>query len=164
MLKLYDNQSDVNLGVRQYAQLITQDKVNFLLGPFASNHALADSAVAEKYEIPMVQGGGASEQIFSPQPKYIFGTLAPASNYFASTIDMLEQLSPVPKTVALLSADDAFDVSVAKGTQPLIEKAGLKVVIDQSYTANATDFSSILAQIKSDNADAVLVAGLKPKC
>jgi len=28
---------------------------------------------------------------------------------------MLKQLSPVPKTVVLLYADDAFDVSVAKG-------------------------------------------------
>src|SRR5689334_14602064 len=30
-LKLLDNQSDVNLSVRQYVQLLTQDKVNFLL-------------------------------------------------------------------------------------------------------------------------------------
>src|SRR5574337_414677 len=46
-LKLYDNQSDVNLSVRQYTQLVSQDKVNLLLGPFASNFALADSAVSE---------------------------------------------------------------------------------------------------------------------
>src|SRR5437763_12461318 len=36
-LKVLDSQSDVNLGVRQYVQLLTQDKVNFLLGPFSSN-------------------------------------------------------------------------------------------------------------------------------
>src|SRR3569832_927970 len=36
-LKILDNQSDVNLSVRQYVQLLSQDKVNFLLGPFASN-------------------------------------------------------------------------------------------------------------------------------
>src|SRR5574337_1051907 len=46
-LKLYDNQSDVNLSVRQYTQLVSQDKVNLLLGPFASNFALADSAVSD---------------------------------------------------------------------------------------------------------------------
>ena len=84
VLKLYDNQSDVNLSVRQYTQLVSQDKVNLLLGPFASNFALADSAVSEKYRIPMVQGGGASDQIFSRGFKYIFGTLAPATNYFAA--------------------------------------------------------------------------------
>lgn len=158
-LKLYDNQSDVNLSVRQYTQLISQDKVNLLLGPFASNFALADSAVSEKYKVPMVQGGGASDQIFSRQFKYIFGTLAPASNYFGSTINMLKELKPAPKTVALLYADDAFDVSVAEGTRPKLKAAGFNVVMDERYSTNATDFNSLLSQIKSKKADAVLVAG-----
>jgi branched-chain amino acid transport system substrate-binding protein len=158
-LKLYDNQSDVNLSVRQYTQLVSQDKVNLLLGPFASNFALADSAVSEKYAVPMVQGGGASDQIFARNFKYIFGTLAPASNYFGSTIDMLKQLKPAPKTVALLYADDAFDVSVADGTRPKLKSAGLDVVMDERYSTNATDFNSLLSQIKSKNADVVLVAG-----
>src|SRR6266705_1526750 len=63
-LKILDSQSDVNLSVRQYVQLVSQDKVNFLLGPFASDFALADSWISEKYNIPMIQGGGASDQIF----------------------------------------------------------------------------------------------------
>jgi branched-chain amino acid transport system substrate-binding protein len=159
VLKLYDNQSDVNLSVRQYTQLVSQDKVNLLLGPFASNFALADSAVSEKYRIPMVQGGGASDQIFSRKFKYIFGTLAPASNYFGSTVAMLKELNPAPKSVALLYADDAFDVSVAEGTRPLLKKAGLDVVLDERYTSNASDFNSLLSRIKSVNADVVLVAG-----
>ena len=92
VLKLYDNQSDVNLSVRQYTQLVTQDKVNLLLGGFASNFQLADSVVSEKYKIPMVQGGGASNEIFSRGFKYIFGTLAPASNYFGSTVEMMKAL------------------------------------------------------------------------
>ena len=40
-LVILDNQSDINLSVRQYVQLVARDKVNFLLGPFASNFALA---------------------------------------------------------------------------------------------------------------------------
>jgi branched-chain amino acid transport system substrate-binding protein len=158
-LKLYDNQSDVNLSVRQYTQLVSQDKVNLLLGPFASNFALADSAVSEKYKVPMVQGGGASDQIFARNFKYIFGTLAPASNYFGSTVDMLKQLKPAPKSVALLYADDAFDVSVAEGTRPMLKQSGLNVVMDERYSTNATDFNSLLSQIKSLNVDVVLVAG-----
>ena len=158
-LKIYDNQSDVNLSVRQYTQLVSQDKVNLLLGPFASNFALADSAVAEKYKVPMVQGGGASDQIFARNFKYIFGTLAPASNYFGSTVDMLKKLEPAPKTVALRDADDAFDVSVAEGTRPKLKQAGLSIVIDERYSTNATDFNSLLSQVKSKNVDVVLMAG-----
>ncbi|TCT08529.1 amino acid ABC transporter substrate-binding protein [Paralcaligenes ureilyticus] len=158
-LKLYDNQSDVNLSVRQYTQLVSQDKVNFLLGGFASNFMVADSAVSEKYQIPMVQGGGASDQIFARGFKYIFGTLPAASDYFGSTIAMLKKVKPVPASVALLYADDSFDVSVAKGTRPLLKKAGLNVTIDEKYSDNANDFNSLLSQIKAKKVDAILVSG-----
>lgn len=158
-LKIYDNQSDVNLSVRQYTQLASQDKIGLLLGPFASNFALADSAVSEKYQIPMIQGGGASDQIFSRKFKYIFGTLAPASNYFESTVAMLKALNPTPQSVALLYADDAFDVSVAEGTRPLLKAANIKVVMDERYTSNVSDFNSLLSKIKDANVDVVLVAG-----
>ena len=158
-LKILDNQSDVNLSVRQYVQLVSQDKVNFLLGPFASDFALADSAISEKYSVPMIQGGGASDQIFSRGYKYIFGTLPPASDYFQSTLDLMGQLKPAPKTIALLYADDAFDVSVADGTRKAIGKASLKIAVDQRYSSKASDFNSILSLIKSQDVDVILVAG-----
>jgi branched-chain amino acid transport system substrate-binding protein len=160
-LDLLDNQSDANLSVRQYVQLITSDKVNFLLGPYASDFALDDSSVAEKYQIPMIQGGGASGQIFSRGYKYVFGTLPAADDYFASTIAMLKQLKPEVQTVAMVAADDAFDMSVASGTRKLLSAAGMKTVIDTKYHQGASDFSTIVTQIKSVAPDAVLVAGLE---
>jgi branched-chain amino acid transport system substrate-binding protein len=158
-LKILDNQSDVNLSVRQYVQLITSDKVNFLLGPFASNFALSDSSIAEKYQIPMVQGGGASTQIYSRHYKYIFGTLPPADDYYASTIEMFAKLQPKPQTVALVAADDSFDVSVAKGTRVRLKAAHLKIAVDATYREGSSDFSSILTQIKAANVDAILWSG-----
>jgi branched-chain amino acid transport system substrate-binding protein len=158
-LKLYDNQSDVNLSVRQYVQLITSDKVNFLLGPFASNFALDDSSVAEKYEIPMVQGGGASGQIYARGYKYIFGTLPPAGDYYASTIEMMGKLDPKPKSVALVAADDSFDVSVAKGTREHLKAAGLDLIVDEKFAEKNADFASILSLIKSKSPDVILWSG-----
>lgn len=158
-LKILDNQSDTNLSVRQYVQLLTQDKVNFLLGPFASDFALADSSVAEKYQVPMIQGGGASDQIFSRGYKYIFGTLPAATEYFDSTLQMMGKLKPAPKTAALLYADDAFDVSVAQGTRKLLKAYGMQVVQDQRYSSNTSDFSTLVSQLKSTNPDAILVTG-----
>ncbi len=162
-LKLLDNQSDTNLSVRQYVQLVTDDKVDFLLGPYASGATLPTSSIAEKYEIPMVEGGGASPQIFSRGYKFIFGTLPPADDYFASIIAMLGQLQPKAKTAALVAADDAFDVSVAKGTRKLLAEAGIEIVVDQTYAAKTTDFSSIMAQIKAKAPDIVLWGGLEPE-
>lgn len=158
-LKIYDNQSNVNLSVRQYTQLVTEDQVNFLLGPFASNFALADSVISEKYQIPMVQGGGASDEIYGRNFKFIFGTLAPATNYFGSTVEMLKGLDPKVSKVALLYADDSFDVSVAEGTRKLLKDAGFEIVADEKFSTNATDFTSLISQLKTRDADATLVAG-----
>jgi len=162
-LKLLDNQSDVNLGVRQYVELVTREKVNFLLGPYSSNDVLDTSSVAEKYQIPMVQGGGASTQIYSRGYKFIFGTLPAADDYFASTVRMLKEIEPKAKTVALIAADDAFDTSLAKGTRKLLQENGLDIVLDQTYPGRSSDFSSILAQVKAKEPDVVLWGGLEPE-
>ncbi len=159
VLKMVDNQSDINLSVRQYVQLLSQDKVNFLLGPFDSSFVIADSAVAEKYQVPMVQGGGASDQIYGRGFHYIFGTLPKASDYFSSTLSMMKELSPKPAKVALLYADDAFDSSVATGTAPKIKAEGFDLVQQQKYASNSSDFGSVIAQLKANGAQAVLVAG-----
>jgi branched-chain amino acid transport system substrate-binding protein len=159
-LDILDNQSDTNLDVQLYTQLITRDKVDFLLGSYSSAVVLVDTSVAEKFEMPMVQGGGAASQIFSRGYKWVFGTLPRAEDYFSSTIAMLGQLDPKPKSVALITADDAFDVSVAQGTRELLKKAGLEIVLDQQYAANSADFSSVLTLLKSKSPDVVLWGGL----
>jgi branched-chain amino acid transport system substrate-binding protein len=158
-LKLYDNQSDTSLAVRQYTQLLTSDKVNFLLGPYASNFVLDTSSVAEKYEIPMVQGGGASGQIYARGYKYIFGNLPPAGDYYASTINMLGKLDPKPATAALVAADDSFDVSVAKGTRQHLKDAGIDLIVDEKFADGNGEFSTTLSLIKSKNPDVILWTG-----
>ncbi|HEY3919921.1 MAG TPA: amino acid ABC transporter substrate-binding protein [Stellaceae bacterium] len=158
-LKLLDNQSNINLGVQQYTQLITRDKVDFLLGPYSSNHTLDESSIAEKYRVPMVQGGGAARQIFDRGYRYIFGTAPPAENYFGSTVEMMTKLEPRVHTLALLTADDAFDVAVRIGTKALAKQSGVNVVVDQVYPENDPNFTSLLALVKSKSPDAILLGG-----
>lgn len=159
-LNTLDNQSDTNLGVQLYTRLITSDKVDFLLGSYSSNDVLVDSSVAEKYETPFVQGGGASSQIFSRGYKYTFGLLPRAEDYFSSTIAMMATLTPKPQKVALVVADDAFDVAVGNGTRELLKKAGFEIVLDQQYAQKSADFSSLLALVKSKEPDVMLWGGL----
>lgn len=158
-LKLLDNQSNINLGVQQYTQLVTRDKVDFLLGPYSSNHTLDESSIAEKYRVPMVQGGGAAKQIYDRGYRYVFGTAPPAENYFGSTVDMMTKLDPRVRTLALLTADDAFDVAVRAGTKALAKQDGIDVVVDQVYPETDPNFTSLLALVKSKSPDAVLLGG-----
>jgi branched-chain amino acid transport system substrate-binding protein len=158
-LKLVDTKSDLNVGVKQQTDLVAKKRVNFLLGPFASNHVMATSAIAEKYQMPMIQAGGASSRIFSRGFKYVFGTLPVADDYFRSTIEMLGQLTPKPKTVGLISGDDAFDATLSGGTNALLKAAGLQIVFDQQYSERIPNFYNILTLMQSRSPDVILWSG-----
>nr|WP_289510123.1 amino acid ABC transporter substrate-binding protein [Desulfovulcanus ferrireducens] len=155
----YDDKSEATESSRLVEKLISEDKVDFLLGPYSSGITIPDSLVARRYRVPMVEGGGASGKIFSRGNKYIFGLLPAAGEYFKSTLEFLKTVNPVPKTIAILFADDKFDVSVAKGTKKIAEKMGYEVVIYEKYAEGTSDFTSVLTKIKAKNPDVVLVAG-----
>jgi branched-chain amino acid transport system substrate-binding protein len=120
---------------------------------------LAGSTVAEKYQVPMVQAGGASSRIFLRGYKYVFGMLPAADDYFRSTIDMLGELSPKPQTVGLVSGDDAFDVTLSSSTSTLVKKAGLQLVLDQQYSERVPNFYNVLTVIEYRAPDVLLWSG-----
>jgi branched-chain amino acid transport system substrate-binding protein len=155
----YDDKSDPTESSKLVEKLIAEDKVDFLLGPYSSGITIPDGLVAQRYKVPMIEGGGASGNIFNRGNKYIFGTLPPAGQYFKSTLEMLKTFSPAPKTIAILYSDDKFDVSVAEGTDKLAKEMGFDVVLYEKYAERATDFNSILTKIKSLKTDVALVAG-----
>jgi branched-chain amino acid transport system substrate-binding protein len=158
-LVFYDDESKPTESSKLVEKLITEDKVNFLLGPYSSGITIPDSIVARRYRVPMIQGGGASGKIFSQGNKYIFGTLPQAGDYFASTLEFLKGMKPFAKKVAIIYADDKFDVSVAEGTLPKAKEMGYDVPIYEKYTEGASDFSSVLTKVKSEGINAILVAG-----
>jgi branched-chain amino acid transport system substrate-binding protein len=155
----YDDKSDPTESSRLIEKLISEDKVDFLLGPYSSGITIPDSIVAQRYRVPMIEGGGASGKIFSRGNKFIFGTLPPAGQYFKSTLEMFKTFNPVPKSLAILYSDDKFDVSVAEGTKELAGPMGFDVVLFEKYAEGAKDFTSILTKIKSMNVDVALVSG-----
>ena len=158
-LKIRDSESDTARGLRLQEELITKDRVNFLLGPYSSNDVLAGSTLAEKYQVPMVQGGGASSRIFARGYKYVFGTLPAADQYFRSTVDMLQRLTPAPKTVAIVMGDDPFDIAVAEGTRAILRNAGLDVVLQQQYSERTPNFYNILTLLEARAPDVLLWSG-----
>ncbi len=158
-LKMYDDQSDPNLNARLNTRLVTSDKVNFLLGPFSSGIVIPASAVSEKYEIPMIQGGGASGKIFDRGYKYIFGLLPKAELYFQSAIEAATKMNPPVKTAALLYSNEAFDRSVGEGSRQWLKERKIENVYDVEFQPATQDFTSILAVIKTKDPDLILLAG-----
>src|SRR5579859_4834894 len=148
-IKYYDDASSSQKSAQLTRQLISSDKVNFMLGPYGSGATLTDEVIAQQYQIPMVEGNGAAQAIFSKGNKYIFGVLSPTPEY-AGTILRAALAEPnPPKTIAIINANDAFSTEVATAAKSFAASHGMTVVYTQSYPADTTDLTGILTQIKT---------------
>lgn len=148
-LKYYDDESDATKSAQLTRQLVTTDKVNFLLGPYGTASTLQDETIAEEFQIPMVEGNGAAKAIFSKGLHYIFGVLSPASEYAAVMIEAaLAQPTP-PQNVAIIYANDSFSQEVAAAAKDFATSHNLNVVYYQEYPANATDLTGVLTALKT---------------
>ncbi|MGH2497945.1 MAG: amino acid ABC transporter substrate-binding protein [Ktedonobacteraceae bacterium] len=148
-LKYYDDGSSPTKSAQLTQQLITSDKVNFLLGPYGTAATLQDEAIAEQYQIPMVEGNGAAKAIFSKGFHYIFGVLSPASEYAKVMLEAALALPTPPKNVAIISADDAFSKEVAAAAKDYASSHNLPVVYYQQYPSGTTDLTSVLTALKT---------------
>src|ERR1700687_3250215 len=158
-LKYYDDTSSANQSAVLMQKLITEDKANFLLGPYGSAATATDAAIAEQNQIPMVEANGAAQAIFNQGYKYTFGVLSPANKYLQGVIDMAATLSPKPTTVSILSADDNFSLEVANAINDYAPGKGINVVLFKKYKNGATKLSAEAQTAKAHNANIVLNPG-----
>ena len=158
-LVIKDDASDQNTIVADYNALISQDKVDLLLGTFSSLLVLPSSAVAEKNNMVYVTPTGASPQIYERGFTKIFMSqqaLAPdAGKVWANWIVNLPA-DQRPKTAAYPTQDDPFTAPVIEGIKAIFTAAGIKNVYEVTYPADTTDFDSIVNSIKSANPDVVV--------
>ena len=156
-IKYYDDASTAATSVQLYEKLINEDKVNLLLGPYSSGTTFAASAVAEKYQIPMVAAHSASPAIFDRGFKYIFATLTPLADYTSNSIKMAQTAGV--KRVALISENALFPKSSGEAAAQQAKAAGMEVVYNEIYPTGTKDFSTMLAAMKSKNPEFLLFAG-----
>jgi len=150
-LVVYDDGSDPATAARLYEKLITQDKVDLVLGPYSSPSTDAVADVNEKYKMPMVAPGAPTTSIYRKGRKFIFSMQPPAEVYLEGLIDLAAKKGL--KTVALMNLDTIFGRATTQGAIELAKKKGLQVVFVDAYPERTTDFSAILAKVRAANPD-----------
>lgn len=156
-LIMYDDEGDPDTAAKLTEKLITEDKVHFLLGPYSSGLTKSASAIAEKYNVIMVEGNGASESLFERGFKNLFAVLTPAGNYTQSGLEALAKAGA--KTVVIAHEDTAFPTSVAEGAQKWAKEYGMEVLAVETYPKDVADVSGIMSKFKDMNPDAFVGGG-----
>ena len=155
-LLVEDDQSQAPVAVGIYEKLITQDKVDAILGPYSSPITEAVANVSEKYRIPMVAPNAATTSIFRKGRKFVFMMHSAAEVYLEGLIDIAAKRGL--KTVAVLNEDTLFPKATAQGTVELAKKRGLQVVLAESYPKGTTDFTALLRKVAAAKPDVIAAA------
>ena len=164
-LVYYDDQSNPNLVPGIYTKLISVDKVDLLLGPYATNMVAPAMPVLmqnNKMTISLL-GINVNRQFnypryFSMVPGGDEGTLAFSRGWF----ELAAAQKPKPSTVAIVSADAEFGKTACDGARESAQKNGFKIVYDKSYPPGNADMVPIVRAIQATNADLVFACAYPP--
>jgi branched-chain amino acid transport system substrate-binding protein len=163
-LIIYDDKSDNTTSVQLYEKLVTEDKVNALLGGYGTPLITAHTIVAEKYRIPYVNGGGATGAIYERKMKYIFGLISSIeklSNTLMDWIVIQQDAGALKKglKIALMGENSShgkeFRTGVLNRSKATPDR--FQVAMDEPFELNLKDADPLLQKVKASNADIYLV-------
>jgi len=164
-LVYYDDQSNPSNVPALYTKLITVDKVDLLLGPYATNMVAPAMPVIMQNNKTTISFLAIGINRHFNYPRYFsmvpVGPKGPGA-FSDGFFELAAAQSPKPQTVAIVSADAEFAKTAADAARDNAKAAGFTVVYDRSYPPPTTDFLPVVRAVQAANADIVYVAAYPP--
>ena len=156
---IYDDGSDEKTAARNYEKLITEDKVDAVLGPYGSAITEAVADVTEKHRKLMIAPMAATTSIWEKGRRYLIMMLAPVEGLSEGLLDLAARNGL--KTMAVIKLDGLVANAAANGASELAKTKGLQLVFSETYPNGTTNFSGILSKVKATKPDVLMAASIR---
>jgi branched-chain amino acid transport system substrate-binding protein len=158
VLVVADHQGNPATGQQQTLRLITQEKVVAMLGAYQSSVTSTSTQVSERYGIPFVVGDSVAADITGRGFKFVFRVTPVAGDFAANYMLFLnmKQAGRKVDSIAIVNENTDYGTSVAGTVKDAATKAGFAVAAQIPYSANSSDVSAQVLQLKEKNPDAVI--------
>jgi branched-chain amino acid transport system substrate-binding protein len=153
---IYDDASEQPKAVQLYEKLVTEDKVDMLIGPYSSPMTFASSTVADKHQIPMLMVEANSDAIYGRGARWIVGVLDTGRNWSNQHFDMLKAEDKI-KTMGVLTQDNLHTKETRESAVNNAKKIGIEIGVDETLPTGTQDFSPAIAKLRQANPDMVYV-------
>jgi branched-chain amino acid transport system substrate-binding protein len=164
-LVYYDDQSNPANVPGIYTKLITVDKVDLTIGPYATNMIAPAMPVLMQHNKMTIGMLGVNVNRQFNYPRYFSmipggpeGTLAFSRGWF----ELAMAQDPKPRSVAIVAADAEFGRAACDGARDNAKKAGLEFVYDRSYPPFSTDLMPVARAVQATNPDLVFACAYPP--
>src|SRR5262245_14876570 len=156
----YDDQSQSAPVPGIYTKLLDVDKVDLVLGPYATVPAAAAMPVVmQKQKMMIILFGLGVNTEFKYDKFFAMIPSGPDTkpSFTTGFFEVAAQQNPKPQTVAFIAADQEFSRNACDGAKENAKRAGLKTVYDRAYPPSTTDFTPVMRGVAAANPDVVTV-------
>jgi len=159
---LKDDQSKPDLARTLYEQLVTVDKVDLLMGPYATPGILSAMGVAQRYGKVLVHHTFGIPSLAKYEMSFPAWSLGadPATTVTATVFDALAAGPKPPKTVAVVTSKFPPIQFMTAGARETIKKRGLTEVLFLEWDFGNRDFGPIANRVKDARPDFVWVGAI----
>jgi branched-chain amino acid transport system substrate-binding protein len=161
-LVIYSDESKPENVSRLYEKLITEDKVDFLVGPVWAPLGMATVAAVEKYKKLELFGTATYDPELYKDWKYVVHVCTNGTEYLKNITDMILQdcvpKDPEAKNVAIIHGDALFEKVCGVWGYKHVKEKGFNVVFYEQYPTPPTDLTPVLTRVKAAKPAILLAA------
>lgn len=155
-----DTQGDPKVARSVAERLITQDKVNAIMGCHQSTLSEIVAKVCEQYKIPMITAISTVDSISADNLQYFF-RLCPLNSVYVEDMikylkDSKEQTGVDVKNVSIFADNSNIGQEIIRCVKLYAPKYDINIVKEVQYSSGAADLTSEVLALKEANADAVI--------
>jgi branched-chain amino acid transport system substrate-binding protein len=154
-----DHQGTPQVGQQQTLRLITEDHVAAMVGSYHSSVSLVATATAERQGIPFLVADSVAANITGRGFKWTFRTTPYAPDFAKAYAAFLTEVKKSGKkidNIAVVNENTDYGTSVSAAILDAAKNANINVVAHIAYSANSSDVSPQVLQLKTQNPDAVI--------
>ncbi|HWQ77774.1 MAG TPA: ABC transporter substrate-binding protein [Anaerovoracaceae bacterium] len=156
-----DTQSSADVGVTEIERLITQEKVDVLIGPYNSAVGGSTAPIAEKYKVPYLLSNCTDDNILKNGYEYVFRANGSNSTNAITIVNFLNSLKEngyeIPKTYGVVYENGDWGTGMAEQLKTYIpEQLGGEIVLDEPYDSKSADLTPIVNKVKSADPDILI--------
>ena len=156
----FDDASDSTQSVQLTKKLLTETKIDALIGPSGSPNAMGVLQFMAEGKTPMLApvGTPAVVQPMDDKKRWVFKT-HPNDDVISDGLIAAMKKRGV-KTIGFIGYTDPYGESWYKVFAPMAQKAGIEIVASERYNRQDTSVTGQVAKLMSAKPEAILVAGV----
>ena len=152
-----DDGSDTTRAVTNTRKLLSEDKVDVIVGSTVTPNSLAMIDIVADAETPMIAMAASGRIVdpANPKVKWVFKT--PQSDSLMADAIAVSMKANGVKTIGYIGFNDAYGDSWLAEIKRSAQVAGIKVVAEEKYNRNDASVTGQILKIVAANPDAVLI-------